>query len=85
MLAEINYIYKRIKKMGEQSKLKDIGALWIRTSQAGNMFLSGNITIDGIKHDLLVFENKTKEGKQPDYKISCDFDKSKAVEVNNER
>ena len=49
---------------------KNIGAFWLKTSKAGNKFMSGNIEIKGEKHEIVVFENthKTQEN-QPDYKI----------------
>lgn len=44
---------------------KELGALWIRTSRAGNEFLSG--TINGV--DVICFKNGRKTGKQPDYRV----------------
>ena len=49
---------------------KDIGALWLNKSKAGNDYLSGNIEIDGTKHKIVIFANSYKEQeKHPDYKI----------------
>lgn len=44
---------------------KDIGALWWRVSRNGRKFLTG--TVNG--HDIVVFENERKAGKQPDFRI----------------
>lgn len=51
-------------------KKKDCGAMWWHTSQKGTRYLSGNIEIDGKKHQIVMFENSYKEQeKHPDYKI----------------
>ena len=52
------------------SEKKDIGALWKKTSQKGKEFFSGVITINGEKHQIVIFPNDyKKEDKHPDYKI----------------
>jgi len=44
-----------------------LGALWVRTSKAGNKFMSGQIEIEGQKTDLIIFKNKNKKTeKHPD-------------------
>ena len=49
---------------------KDIGAMWIRQSSKGLEYMTGNITIDGKLHEVVVFRNN-KDGneKRPDWKI----------------
>ncbi len=48
-----------------------IGALWERTaSKTGNLFMTGNIEINGQKIDIVVFRNyKDGNDKKPDWKI----------------
>lgn len=50
---------------------KDIGALWIKESKAGNKFVSISVTIDGVVRNLVAFKNnyKTEGSNQPDYRI----------------
>jgi uncharacterized protein (DUF736 family) len=49
---------------------KPIGALWIKTSSKGTEFLTGNVEIDGVKTEIVVFKNdKGENEKRPDYKI----------------
>jgi len=49
-------------------KQQDIGALWIETGKNGE-YLSGSITINGEKHEVVCFRNDHKKGKQPDYRV----------------
>ena len=52
------------------SEKKAIGALWKKESKAGNVYLSGQIEVNGNKINLVVFKNNYKEQKKhPDYKI----------------
>ena len=54
----------------ENNKDKSIGAMWLRTSKSGNKFMTGNIEIQGKKHQFVVFKNKYKQGEtHPDYVI----------------
>lgn len=48
-------------------KQDEIGALWLRTSKAGNKFMSGKIN----GHDVVVFKNTHKQDgeKTPDYRV----------------
>lgn len=49
---------------------KPIGALWSKTSGKGTDFFTGNVEIDGIKTDIVIFKNdKGDNEKRPDYKI----------------
>lgn len=52
--------------MAEQS----IGALW-RKEKNGNEYFTGNVEIEGIKHPIVIFANKYKDGMEnrPDFKI----------------
>tara|TARA_R100000008_G_scaffold4801_1_gene3025 strand:+ start:1177 stop:1476 length:300 start_codon:yes stop_codon:yes gene_type:complete len=57
-------------------KDREIGALWLRRSAAGNKYLSGHITsgedegIEETKERVIVFANKDKKNdKAPDYRI----------------
>lgn len=54
-----------------QEKSKSIGGLWLKTSQSGKKFMSGNIEVNGTKHYFAVFknDNKTEGSQQPDYSI----------------
>lgn len=50
-----------------QNERKDIGALWVRESKAGDTYLSGSI--DGRR--IVAFKNRYKEAgdKKPDWRI----------------
>jgi len=49
---------------------KPIGALWSKTSSKGTAFFTGNVEIDGIKTDIVIFKNdKGDNEKRPDFKI----------------
>ncbi len=48
--------------------MKEIGGLWLKDGKSGKFF-SGQVEINDVKYGLLIFKNKYKEGKQPDYKI----------------
>lgn len=54
-----------------ENEKKNIGGLWLKTSKAGNKFMSGSIEIQGKKHQFVVFKNKHKaEGSNhPDYVV----------------
>lgn len=49
---------------------QSIGALWLKTGARGE-FMSGNIEIDGVKHDIVVFPNSAKQPgeRSPDWRI----------------
>lgn len=46
-----------------------IGALWIKRSQEGTTYFSGEIEFDGVKKRIVIFKNEKKSDKQPDYRI----------------
>ena len=47
-----------------------LGALWKRQTSAGELYLSGQIDLDGKKTNIIVFKNSyKKEDKHPDYRI----------------
>jgi len=47
-----------------------LGALWKKTSQKGEVFMSGEIEINGVKTKIVVFKNSHKEQERhPDYNI----------------
>lgn len=50
---------------------KYIGALWLKKSKNGLVYMSGQVEIDGTKHQITVFKNERKEegSNQPDYQI----------------
>jgi hypothetical protein len=48
---------------------KKLGYLWEKKSGKGLSFFSGNLDIDGKKIPVVVFPNRDKEGKQPDWNI----------------
>ena len=53
-----------------KEKEKSVGGVWVRTSQGGKDFLGIQVTIDGVKHNLIAFRNGfKKEDKHPDYQI----------------
>lgn len=46
-----------------------IGALWQKTSKAGNQFWSGELIINGKKHFIVAFKRNKKQEKEPDIVI----------------
>lgn len=47
-----------------------LGALWLKTSKAGNKYLQGTIDTKQGKIKIIIFKNnKKKEDKHPDYVI----------------
>ena len=53
-----------------ENKKGNIGGLWLKTSKAGNKFMSGSIEIEGKRHQFVVFKNTHKDSdKHPDYVI----------------
>lgn len=54
----------------DEKKSSTIGALWLNTDKRGQKYMSGNVEIDGVKHDIIVFKNSYKDSeKKPDYVI----------------
>jgi hypothetical protein len=48
-----------------EKKLDELGALWVRVSQAGKRYMTGKIC----GQDVVAFENDRKHGKAPDWRI----------------
>lgn len=50
---------------------KPSGALWIKTSKAGNEYFSGQIEVEGKKYYISAVKNQkaTPENRQPSYNI----------------
>jgi hypothetical protein len=46
----------------------EIGAMWIKKGNHGD-WLSGHVTLDGVKHDIVCFFNDRKTGNQPDWRV----------------
>lgn len=64
------------KESKKELKNESIGALWINNGK-NTIYLSGQIEIDGKKHNIVVFKNNyKKEDKHPDYKIYLKKEKS---------
>ena len=62
---------------------KNIGCLWSKVSAKGTKFLSGNVEINGVKHNIVVFTNKHKTNPNaPDYTI-MPSDEYKKTEASN--
>jgi uncharacterized protein (DUF736 family) len=60
---------------GDKPKLEEAGALWKRTSKAGNTYLNGTVKgKNGEVINVLIFSNSNKvEGSnQPDYRVYLD-------------
>jgi uncharacterized protein (DUF736 family) len=49
----------------------ELGGLWLKTSNAGNKFMSGKLTINGELIEVVIFKNTFKqEGERtPDYRV----------------
>lgn len=48
---------------------KKLGVLW-QKEKNGKTYFTGNITINGEKHDIVLFANNKRPGKQdPDFQI----------------
>ena len=55
------------KKLGKDS---EVGALWTKSSQRGEEYMTGDITVNGAKTQIIVFRNGFKEhDKMPDFRI----------------
>jgi len=70
----------------EEKKNNYIGGLWIKVTNEGKQFMSGNIEIDGKKVNISCWVNDFKKDNQPDYRIKLnDYKKEevKAVEVES--
>jgi uncharacterized protein (DUF736 family) len=48
---------------------KDIGALWKRKAKSGVEYMSGNLSIDGVAMEIVVFSNKKGKDNHPDFRI----------------
>lgn len=53
---------------------REIGALWLQKSQAGNKYLGGHLVLEGEgleenREKITVWANKDKNEKAPDYRI----------------
>jgi uncharacterized protein (DUF736 family) len=53
------------------AKEDELGGLWLRTSSAGNKFMSGRLTLNGESVEVLVFKNNHKQPNErtPDYRV----------------
>lgn len=49
----------------------EIGGLWLKESQKGTKFMSGTMTFNGEKVEVVVFKNSHKQPgeKTPDYRV----------------
>jgi uncharacterized protein (DUF736 family) len=49
----------------------ELGGLWLKTSQAGNKFMSGKLRLNGETIEVVVFKNtyKTAGDNTPDYRV----------------
>jgi uncharacterized protein (DUF736 family) len=66
---------KNTNTNSDKPKLEEAGALWKRTSKAGNTYLNGSFkTKSGEEVKVLIFSNSSKpEGSnQPDYRVYFD-------------
>lgn len=66
------------------SNERSIGGLWKKETPKAR-FLSGNIEINGVKHSIVVFANRNKKDKQPDFQIFLSKPKSDAPPVERQR
>lgn len=51
------------------SDQEEMGALWARRTDGGLEYLTGVVTIEGVAHKVVVFKNKKKNEKHPDWRI----------------
>lgn len=51
--------------MAYEKDPRELGALWVRVSANGTRYMTGKIG----NEDVVVFENKNKKGKAPDYRV----------------
>lgn len=49
----------------DKPKMQELGALWVKTSSKGLVFMTGKI--DG--KDVVLFANKDKKDSQPDWRV----------------
>lgn len=70
----------------DKPKLEEAGALWKRTSKAGNTYLSGSVkTKDGDAINVLIFSNSNKVdgSNQPDYRVYFDSPRGEGTSQTN--
>ena len=61
-----------MEQQKKQNKEKEMGALWLKKSKAGNNFMSGYITDEeGERQNIVIFKNNFKQPGElsPDYRI----------------
>ena len=47
-----------------------VGALWLKMSESGTRFMSGEINIGGVHYPIVIFKNdKGDNDRRPDYRI----------------
>lgn len=57
------------------------GAVWLKTSKNGLKYMSGNINVNGVEHDIAIFKNDKKgNDKAPDYRLNITLKDGQAVE-----
>jgi uncharacterized protein (DUF736 family) len=67
--------YTNTNTNSEKPKLEEAGALWKRSSKAGNTYLNGTIkNKNGEEIKVLIFSNSNKVdgSNQPDYRVYFD-------------
>lgn len=53
----------------EENSLNKIGAVWLRDAKSGMKYMSGQLELDGVKHNITIFKNKKQQDNHPDYQI----------------
>ena len=58
------------RNINMETKQKELGALWSKTSSKGMNFMSGTIEIDGKKVEVVAFLNTNKKNlREPDWRL----------------
>lgn len=68
-LARQQTVSKPTTTKSKLGREKERGGLWVKTSQDGKEYMTGDVTVNGTKIQVIVFPNNFKEGLQPDYRI----------------
>lgn len=62
-----------------------IGALWRKTGKNGKVYLSGQITVDGKRVQVMIFTNTRKNNStHPDYNVVLQMPKEEYLQKKQE-
>ncbi len=61
---------KPVKEVEKKDEMEERGGLWSKESRNGNEYFTGDVTINGVKEQIVVFRNNFKTSERmPDWRI----------------